>query len=106
MYLSTDMTRLLKMSYWVKKASGKIGCLVSSSMFKNLKKALTIGVSHLWGNPLQFSCLENSTDRSLAGYSPWGLTELDTTERLILYWGEALLGSVEEGHFYHFNMLF
>ena len=22
-------------------------------------------------NPLQYSCLENSTDRSLAGYSPW-----------------------------------
>ena len=28
----------------------------------------------LWkgnGNPLQYSCLENSTDRSLEGYSPW-----------------------------------
>ena len=23
------------------------------------------------GNPLQYSCLENSMDRSLAGYSPW-----------------------------------
>lgn len=47
MYLSTDMTRLLKMSYWMKKASGRTGCLVSSSMFKNLKKALTIGIGHL-----------------------------------------------------------
>ena len=33
------------------------------------------------GNPLQYSCLENSHgQRSLAGYSPWGLKELDTTE--------------------------
>ena len=28
------------------------------------------------GNPLRYSCLENSMDR----YSPWGLKELDTTE--------------------------
>ena len=35
------------------------------------------------GNPLHYSCLENPHgQRSLAGYSPWGLKELDTTERL------------------------
>ena len=35
------------------------------------------------GNPLQYSCLENPYgQRSLAGYSPWGHKELDTTERL------------------------
>ena len=34
-------------------------------------------------NPLQYSCLENPHgQRSLAGYSPWGCTELDMTERL------------------------
>ena len=27
------------------------------------------------GNPLQYSCLENPMDRSLAGYSPWGCKE-------------------------------
>ena len=33
------------------------------------------------GNPLQYSCLEKPLDKqSLAGYSPWGLEELDTTE--------------------------
>ena len=32
------------------------------------------------GNPLQYSCLENPMDqRSLVGYSPWGLKELDMT---------------------------
>ena len=31
------------------------------------------------GNPLQYSCLENSMD-----YSPWGHKELDTTEQLSL----------------------
>ena len=33
------------------------------------------------GNPLQYSCLENPHgQRSLAGYSPRGRKELDTTE--------------------------
>ena len=33
------------------------------------------------GNPLQNSCLENlHGQRSLAGYSPWGHKESDTTE--------------------------
>ena len=31
------------------------------------------------GNPLQYSCLENSMDR---GYSPWGHKETDMTEQL------------------------
>ena len=35
------------------------------------------------GNPLQYSCLENSMDgRILVGYSSWGRKESDTTERL------------------------
>ena len=35
------------------------------------------------GNPLQCSCLENPHgQRSLAGLSPWGHRESDTTERL------------------------
>ena len=39
------------------------------------------------GNPLQYSCLENSIfpvkfhgQRSLEGFSPWGRKESDTTE--------------------------
>ena len=35
------------------------------------------------GNPFQCSCLENPDgQKSLAGYSPWGRKELDTTEQL------------------------
>ena len=35
------------------------------------------------GNPLRYSCLENPhRQRCLAGYSPWGHKDLDTTERL------------------------
>ena len=34
-------------------------------------------------NPLQYSCVENPHEqRSLAGYSPQGLKESDTTEQL------------------------
>ena len=42
------------------------------------------------GKPLQFSCLENPHgQRSLAGYSPQGRKELDTTEQLsTLYLGD------------------
>ena len=37
------------------------------------------------GNPLQYSCLENPYgQRNLAGYSPWGHKEWNTTERLRL----------------------
>ena len=33
------------------------------------------------GNPLRYSCLENPHgQKSLAGYSPWGLKESDMTE--------------------------
>ena len=36
------------------------------------------------GNPLQYSCLENPHgQRSLAGYSPWGHKESDTTKHSI-----------------------
>ena len=34
-----------------------------------------------YGNPLQYSCLENPHgQRSLVGYSSWGRKESDTTE--------------------------
>ena len=36
-----------------------------------------------YGNPLQYSFLENPHgQKSLAGYSPWGLKESNTTEQL------------------------
>ena len=34
------------------------------------------------GNPLYYSCLENSMDRSLTGYSPWGPKESKATEHM------------------------
>ena len=35
------------------------------------------------GNPLQYSCLENSMEEELgAGYYPWGRRESGTTEQL------------------------
>ena len=36
------------------------------------------------GHPLQYSCLENSMERSLTDYSSWGCNELDMIERLTL----------------------
>ena len=44
---------------------------------------LSMAITFIWrrnGNPLQYSCLENSHgQRSLVGYSPWGHKESDTT---------------------------
>ena len=34
------------------------------------------------GNTLQYSCLVNSMERSLVGYSPWAPKEWDTAEWL------------------------
>ena len=34
------------------------------------------------GNPLQYSCLENSWTEELAGHSPWCCEELDKTKRV------------------------
>ena len=42
------------------------------------------------GNPLQYSCLENSIDRGAWQASQWGCRESDTTEQLSLFeliWG-------------------
>ena len=36
------------------------------------------------GNPLQYSCLENSKTEESGGYSPWGCKELYITEGLTL----------------------
>ena len=36
------------------------------------------------GNPLQYTCLENSMDRGAwQGYSPWGCKESETTEHVL-----------------------
>ena len=34
--------------------------------------------------PIQYFCLENSRQRSLGGYTPWGSKELERTEKLTL----------------------
>ena len=36
-------------------------------------------------NPLQHSCLENATDRGAWWATVYGVSELDTTEQLILF---------------------
>ena len=47
------------------------------------------------GNPLQYSCLENSYgQKSLEGYSPWCSKELDTLKRLSLLTQDCI-GMVE-----------
>ena len=41
-------------------------------------------------NPLQYSCLENPMERSLAGYSPQGHRESDTTEATLTQFSKRL----------------
>ena len=42
------------------------------------------------GNPLQYSCLENSIDGGLVGYSPSGPKESHTTEHFTSYESDCL----------------
>ena len=52
-------------------ATGDVGLIPGSGR--------SLGEKH--GNPLQYSCLENSHgQRSLEGYNPCGHKELDTTQ--------------------------
>ena len=44
------------------------------------ESACNAGDTEIHSNPLQCSCLENLRQRSLAGYSPWGCKESDTSE--------------------------
>ena len=52
------------------------------------------------GNPLQYSCLENPYgQRSLVGYSPWGLKESDkaqVTEHAQLLNNDVLVSAVQQ----------
>ena len=70
---------------------GGRGRVLVAQMVKNLPAMHETWVQSLgWedspgernGYSLQYSCLENSTDRSLAGYRPWNYSELHTTEQL------------------------
>ena len=57
------------------------------------------------GNPLQYSCLENPMERSLAGYSPWGHKRLGhywATETANTRWG--LRGAPVEAVFLTFRI--
>ena len=54
------------------------------------------------GYPLQYSCLENSMERSLAGYSAWGCKESDTTETLLCFY---CFKSIIQTIFAHFNYI-
>ena len=52
-----------------------------------------------WQATPAFLPRESHGQRSLAGYSPWGLTESDTTERLTLKWlRRASLVARSKGH--------
>ena len=61
------------------------------------------------GNPLQYSCLENPTDRSLAGYSPRDCKELDTTERMSMQHTALKLAKLLNSnisHLFSYRLLF
>ena len=61
----------------VKNPSANVGDIRETGLIPGWGRSLGGG----YGNPLQYSCLENPYgQRSLAGYSPLGCKELDTTE--------------------------
>ena len=70
----------------VKNPPTNAGDVRNASLIPGLGKSPAEG----HGNPLQYSCLEKSYEqRSLAGYSPWGDRESDTTECLSTHTGNG-----------------
>ena len=56
----------------------KVSAYNVGDLGSNLGSGRSLGEGN--GNPLQYCCLENPHgQRNLAGYSPWGHRELDTT---------------------------
>ena len=60
-------------------------------------------------NTLQYSCLENSMDRILVGYSPWSCKQLDMTEQQLLSslagWKFRKRGAVGVAHLCQFSLV-
>ena len=66
--------------YLTGRSDGKESAYNAGDLCLNPGSGRTLGGGH--GNPLQCSCLENPLgQRSLVGYSPWGLKESDMTEK-------------------------
>ena len=76
---SQSRTRLT----WLSSSSSSMGAFPSSSVGKeSVCYAGDLGSPGEGnGNPLQYSCLENSWTEDPAGFSPWGHKESDTTVR-------------------------
>ena len=62
---------------------GCLCCPINGITYESISKLKIIRRSSGggYGNPLQYSCLQNPHgQRSLAGYSLWGCKDLETTE--------------------------
>ena len=69
-------------------------CLTYFTYYDNFQ-VIHVAAQDIEGNgtPLQSSCLEKSHEwRSLVGYSPRGLEESDTTERLHFHFSLSCIG--------------
>ena len=64
------------LAYIVKNLPPKGGDIREMGMIHGLGRSPGVGNGHL----LQYSCLENSTDKSLLGYIPGGHEESDMTK--------------------------
>ena len=81
-YLCLHLQKVSLVAPTVKKKKKKSSCSAGDlGLIPGLGKSPGEG----YGNPLQYSLLENPHgQRSLAGYSPWGRKESDTTDSTYL----------------------
>ena len=76
----TQLSDWTELNWMVKNLPANAGDVKNSGLIPGLRRSPGGGN----GNPLQYSCLENSIDRGAwwATYSPWDCKELDATELL------------------------
>ena len=77
----SDTTERLPVSGILKNPPANCKCHRGHGLIPGLGRCL--GIEN--GDLLQYSCLKNSMDRGLVGYSPWGLQELNMTEPLSMH---------------------
>ena len=75
-FLVFSVVQASQVALMVKNPPANAGDVTDTGLIPGSERSIGGG----YGKSLQYSCLKNPVDRSLAGYRTWSHRELDTTE--------------------------